>query len=236
MAASAVLHDDLLLLAMDNAGESFVVGIDKLSGVNRWKVDRVREINWTTPVVHARGGAAEVVFQNRFDVAAYDVKTGKVNWRYEAKGLSSAASPVVADGIVFAPGGELTALRPGVGKADVVWTASKMRTGHASPLVYRGRVYTVSGVGVLSCCDARDGVVLWQERLKGSFSASPMAADGKIYVVNEDGATSVINPDSGERVIAVNDLKDVILGSPVAVGDMLLLRSDKYLYCIGEKK
>jgi outer membrane protein assembly factor BamB len=236
MAASAVLAEDVLLLAMDNAGESFVVAVDKVTGANRWKFDRTREINWTTPVVVERAGKAEAIFQTRFDVVAYDVKSGKVNWKHEAKGLSSAASPTAAEGLILAPGGELTALKPAAGKVEVAWAAPKMKTGHASPLVYRGRVYTVSAVGVLSCCDLKDGNVLWQERLKGAHSASPMAADGRIYVLSEEGTVSVINPESSERVMAVNVINDVMLASPVPMGDALLLRSDKFLYCVGEKK
>ena len=73
---------------MDNAGESFVAGVDKLTGRNRWKIERPRDINWVTPLVLDRGGRAEVLVQGSRELSAHDVRTGEKRWR--AKGSRSA--------------------------------------------------------------------------------------------------------------------------------------------------
>jgi outer membrane protein assembly factor BamB len=52
MAASPILHQDRLILPLENAGvESFVAAMDKGTGKMLWQVKRPREINWTTPCI-----------------------------------------------------------------------------------------------------------------------------------------------------------------------------------------
>ncbi len=46
--------------------------------------------------------------------------------------------------------------------------------------------------GILNCCEAKSGQLLWQQRLEGAYAASPIFADGKIFVVNQSGVTTVI--------------------------------------------
>src|SRR5262249_10202396 len=189
MAASPVLWRDLLLVPMENVGESFAAGLDKLTGQNRWKVARPRDINWPTPLVLERNGQAEVLFEAPQGLAAYDPAAGRKLWGYTGEGMTSVPSPVTADGLIVLSGG--VALRPPVKEgethAQVVWKSTKLRPAYASPLYYQGRIYAINNSGImLNCADVHTGNVLWQERVKGPFSASPVAADGKIYLVNED--------------------------------------------------
>jgi hypothetical protein len=63
-----------------------------------------------------------------------------------------------------------------------------------------------------------------------------LIADGKVYLVSEDGTTTVMQEGAEAKIVATNPLKDTILASPVASDRAILLRSDKYVYCVGEKK
>lgn len=237
MASSPLLVDDVLVVSMETGGESFAAGIDAADGANRWKINRYRDINWTTPVVAVRGGKAEVLLQNRTELTAVDPATGSRLWAYEAKGLNSIVSPAVGGGLVFSAGAELTALKPGSdGKEpEVVWKSPKLRPGSATPVIHDGKVYAIGGAGILTCAEAATGTVLWQERLGGAFWASPMMADGKLYCVNEEGVTFVVDPSAATRVVAKNALGETILANPVAADGAIFLRSDKHLYCIGKK-
>src|SRR5206468_2022676 len=76
MAASPVLYKDVLLVPMETADESFAAGLDKLTGTNRWKVRRPREINWGTPVRICNHGRDEVLFISPGELTAYDPLTG----------------------------------------------------------------------------------------------------------------------------------------------------------------
>ena len=237
MAASPLLYDGTLIVPMDNSGDSFLAGLDARTGKNRWKVERVRDINWMTPVLHVQGGKTSVLFQTERAVTAYDPRTGKERWTAPTEKGSTIPSPVVGDDMVFAPGSPLVALKPGADGTtpQVVWSSNKLSSGFASPLLYGDRLYALTRTGV-NCVRAKDGELLWQERIKGPFSASPVVADGKMYIVTEDGFVTVLKLGNKPEVLAVNEMDDVILATPAIANGCLYLRSDKYLYCIGEKK
>ncbi len=237
MAASPVLWKDTLFVPMENAGESFVAGLDANTGRNRWKAERPRIINWVSPCLLTRGGQTEVIFQSHEDVTAFDPLTGKVRWSYKGQGLSTIPSPVVVRDLVLVPGGDLTALRPGAdGTPEVVWQATKLRPAVGTPVVYGGRVYALGGAGVLNCADLKDGKVLWQHRIKGPFSASPVVADGKAYVVNEEGTVFVVLLGDEPKTLASNAMGQTILATPAIADGAIFLRSDQNLYCVGAKK
>jgi outer membrane protein assembly factor BamB len=241
MAASPVVWQDTLLLAMENAGESFALAVAKLTGKNRWKVERARDINWATPLVRPTAGGAEVLFQSAKEITAYDVRTGEKRWRHEAAGLSTIPSPVQGNGLILATGGTLPALRLTGERTppEVVWQAPKLRSGYASPVFYHGNFYGVNGTDVVTCIDGRDGKVVWQsERLKakGPYSATPVAADNKLYLINEKGLATVLQLGDKPQVLATNDLAEEVLATPAIASGAIFIRTDKHLYCIAVKK
>ena len=77
--------------------------------------------------------------------------------------------------------------------------------------------------------DERSGVA-------GQIYASPLLAEGRLYYLNRSGRTFVLSAKSQFELLATNDLADGSLfnGSPAVAGNRILLRSDKYLYCLGE--
>lgn len=239
MAASPVLAGEVLVVCLENVGDSFAAGIDTRTGQNRWRIDRPRGINWVTPLVIRNQGQIEVLLQGADNLTAHDPATGAKRWSLTGQPLSTIPSPTVGDGVLFVPGDKFLAVRPGsAAKApEVMWQSPKLRPGYSSPLYAKGRVYTVTGNGIVSAADAASGKVVWTCRLEGNYAASPLLADGRLYVVSEDGATSVLRDTGNEyEVLATNTLKDTILASPVAAGDALFLRSDGHLYCIGARK
>jgi outer membrane protein assembly factor BamB len=239
MAASPVLAGDVLVVCLENIGESFAAGIDRRSGQNRWRVERPRGINWVTPLVIQNRGQTEVLLQGPEELTAYDVASGQKRWALTDQRLSTIPSPTVGAGTIYVPGEKFLAVRPGspTEAPSVLWQSLKLKTSYGSPLYEKGRVYTVSFKGIVNAAEAATGKVIWTCRLEGDFAASPLLADGRLYLVNEEGTTTVLRDSGGEyEVLGTNALKDTILASPVASGDALFLRSDGYLYCIGEKK
>ena len=81
---------------------------------------------------------------------------------------------------------------------NVVWKAELPGLGHASPIVWGDRVFTVSALldtkdRVLLCLDRQTGKLLWQKTLEhkhalNSFASSTPATDGElVYVAFLDG-------------------------------------------------
>jgi outer membrane protein assembly factor BamB len=237
MAASPVLYHDVLIVPMENLGDSCVLGLDKLTGRNRWKEARARDINWVTPLLVRGGGGDEVLVQSAKELTAYDPETGSRLWEYRPAALATIPSPVAGAGAVLLSGPQFLCLRlPGEGgRPEVAWKSVRYKSGYVTPLYDRGRLYTVNPVDMLVCGDAATGKVLWQERLplEGEVSASPVAAGGKVYVTDEKGATAVVRLGDRPEVLATNELGEPVLATAALAGGAIFLRSDKHLYCIG---
>ena len=236
LAASPVLAGETLLLPLENAGDSFALGVEVKTGRNRWKVPRRRDINWVTPLVIRYQGKTAALFQTAREITAYDVGTGAKLWSYEGDKLGSVPSPLAVNDLIIVPGTPSVAVRPSEGdKPEVVWKSSKLAAAYASPLVYKGRIYAMTGIGV-TCLDATTGEEIWRERLGQGFSASPVVADGKLYVAKEEGDTSVVQLGDTPKILANNKLEGPLLATPAIANGAIYLRTEKRLYCIAAKK
>lgn len=241
MASSPVLHDNVLLLPMDNADDSFLAGVDAKTGKNLWKVKQLREINWATPTIRTTKAGAEAIFQTRKDVTARDPKTGKELWSFRSDDvkLSSVGCPLVANGLVYSAGGPYVALKPNsgaAGKPNVVWQSPKLRTGYTSPLYHDGKIYGLAGVGV-NCLDATTGKEFWEkpQRVRGKFWASPILVNDKLYVVDEKGTLTIIQTGKEPKVVAKHEFNDTILATPSVADGAIFFRSDKQMWCFSER-
>jgi outer membrane protein assembly factor BamB len=236
MAASPVLAGETLLLPLENAGDSFALGVDVRTGRNRWKVPRRRDINWVTPTVTRFRGRTAALFQTSGEITAYDADSGEVLWSFKNNKLGSVPSPALVDDLVIVPGEPSIALRIlGDGRPEVVWKSRRLKAAYASPVVYKGRIYAMTDIGV-ACLDPVTGQEIWRERLGNGFSASPIIADGKLYIAKEEGATSVVELGDKPKILADNDLKETLLATPAIANGAIYLRTEKHLYCIAGKK
>jgi outer membrane protein assembly factor BamB len=243
---SPALWRDLLLISCDGGDAQFVVGLDKKSGLQRWRTPRepndyAKKFAFSTPLVIDVKGAPQAVSAGASSATAYDPQTGKPIWRVRyAEGYSVVPRPVYGHGLVFIGTGydkpTLIAVRPD-GKGDVTdshvaWKLDKGAPHNPSPLLVGDELYIVSDSGVAACLDAKTGRENWRERLGGNFSASPLEAAGRIYFLDEDGALTVVKAGKTFEKLARNELKARTLASPAAVEGALYLRTDKHLYRI----
>jgi hypothetical protein len=93
----------------------------------------------------------------------------------------------------------------------------------------------------VNCQEAATGKFVYEERLKpsaGLIYASPVLADGRIYYVSQRSGTYVVPARPKFELLAHNVFEDDSSranASPVVDGGQLLLRTDRYLYCIGKR-
>ena len=111
------------------------MALDKKTGQERWKVMRNEVTSWATPIIVEHAGKAQVIVSGTSRVRGYDLASGRVLW--ECGGLSAnvVASPVSADGMVFAGSSydkrALLAIRLEGAEGDItgtdkiVWTRSR---------------------------------------------------------------------------------------------------------------
>jgi outer membrane protein assembly factor BamB len=97
-------------------------------------------------------------------------------------------------------------------------------------LLVGGELYLVSDRGQFSCVDAKSGEVVWDEKLKGSYSASPMVADGNLYLTSEEGKGTLIKAGRKKEILGEFDLGEKTFASFAAADGALYVRTETQLY------
>ncbi len=231
MGSSPLVVGDVVIVQLENQGESFAAGVEKTTGRTRWRIPRDHDAIWSSPTL-LKGERPLVLLQGRDRLSAYDPATGKRVWDYEAS-CHTIASVTTCGSRVYLPALGLHALQydPARGEVKPAWHEQRLRSGNsASPVVDDGRCYTIKPPGILVCGDAEDGRVVWQLRLKGPFWATPVAADGQLYCVNHRGLVQVVQLGKEGKLVGTSRIDPGILASPAVAGGAIYFRSDQYLW------
>jgi outer membrane protein assembly factor BamB len=229
LSSSPVVADGVMVVQVETDSEAFAIGIDTRTGINRWKMERPRRVNWTTPLLlPGPAGKPVVALQSAGGITAVEPATGKVVWS-QAGGASTIPSSASRGDLLFIPANGITALQTTVDgqPPKELWRSSQLRPATASPLVLGQRIFILNEAGVLTCGDTANGNRLWQLRLKGPYTATPVATGGHLYVVNEKGVVTVVDPSVAEGAsISELDLGEMILATPSIGGGAIYFRSD----------
>jgi outer membrane protein assembly factor BamB len=250
-ASSPVLVGDRLIVVRDGCDAQYVAALDKRTGKTLWKTDRpametgtrYEKKSFSTPLCFEHGGRTQVLVAGSQWVCCYAPASGEELWRVRhGKGYSLAPRPVFGHGLAFVCTGctsnELLAIRPDgrgdVSQTHVAWRAKGPIPTMSSPLLVGDELYCVSDNGIVSCFDARSGVLHWRERIGGEQLASPIAAEGRIYCFGWDGKATVLAAGKTFKKLAENALDGPLAATPAAVGRRLYVRTDAALWCLGE--
>ncbi len=246
-AVTPALYQDTLIVNWDHEDQSFIVALDAATGETRWKADRDEPTSWATPLIVPRQNQTQVIVNGTNRVRSYDLTNGEVIWECGGQTINAIPSPVLFEDTAIVMSGyrgaaafaiPLEARGDITGTSTVRWSHGRHTPYVPSPLLVGERLYfTAANNGILSCLNLRDGATLFgPERLSAvaNVYASPLAASGRIYITGRDGTTLVLKQSDKLEELATNRLDDPIDASPVAVGNQLFLRSNRYLYCIEE--
>jgi outer membrane protein assembly factor BamB len=247
--STPALHGNTLIVNWDHEAQSFVVALDKRTGKQLWKVPRDEITSWASPIIVEHDGAPQLIISGTNRVRGYDLATGRVLWQCGGLSANVVASPVAANGMVYAGSSydkrALLAIRLAGASGDitdtgnVAWSRFRGTPYVPSPLLYDDALYFLNHYqGVLTRVRAttgeeRPGPV----RLSGIHDvyASPVGAAGRVYITDRNGATIVVTHSDIPRMLALNQLDDRFSASAALAGGELFLRGEQYLYCIAEK-
>jgi hypothetical protein len=200
-------------------------------------------------------GRVDLVLNSPLGVWTYDPKTGKEVWhclRHDDRDQQRFGEPIpVTDGkLLFAPSG-----RPGpmqaikldgsgdVSRSHLAWEVRRNKHRDvSSQILFDGLLYAADNKGMFTVYDSQTGKVHFDDYLapRQKSLASPLALRGKLLFLMDDGETLVIEPGRTPKVSQRNKLGDRrelhFIASPAVVDGKLLIRSQSWLYCIGEKK
>lgn len=156
------------------------------------------------------------------------------------------ASPVVADGRVFALDSEsrVTALDASNGR--MLWRVDLTPKGQSSGALGggvafdRGRVYAATAYGDVYALEAATGHVAWKHHTGVPFRGAPTISDGRLFILTQDNQIHALNQANGKEewsYAAVSEtagmlgeaspaVADGIVVAPFSSGELVALRSD----------
>jgi outer membrane protein assembly factor BamB len=225
--------------------KSFIAALDTKTGKRVWTGKRgMSRIAHVSPIVLDIDGGKQLVSGAGDCIQGFNLKTGELIWSIYAQGEGVVPSPVSGYGMLFAASGfEKTTLR-GIKLKDlhgdatathVAWEQKKGVPTQPSPIFVNPRLYAITDGGILSCYNPRNGEQFWQERVGGIHSASPVYAEGRIYFLAESGQTTIVDTGPDFQIVGRCELDAHCQASPAISHQNIFIRSEKSLYCIGQK-
>ncbi len=259
LGASPILYENLLIMPFDGSseGEDSLVGfkkpwdgavllaLDKATGKEAWRGSRgLSRLAHVTPNILELDGKPQLVSAAGDVIQGHDPQSGKLVWTVHSQGEGVTPSIVLAEGLIYSCSGfeepTIRVVKTG-GEGDITAThiawEQKQGVPSLSSLLYvEPYIYAVTDTGILNCFDAKTGEEVWQKRIGGKHAASPIYSEGKIYFLTDlDGETVIIKAGDKYEEVARNMLGEACKASIAASQGNLFIRSDKHLYCIGEK-
>jgi outer membrane protein assembly factor BamB len=239
-----VLHEDLLILQVDEGeGEgSFIVGLDKKTGLEAWRTPRAVEASWATPLLlDDVDGAPQLLTIGNQLVIAYDPRSGEELWQLDGLHNNAIHSPIWDGELVYVSAGYprsvVQGIRPGRNAAEVVWEYNKGAAYVASNIVYDGHLYVTNDKGIITCLNAATGEVVYEGgRIPVPASllmSSLLVVDGSILMSTPEGDTFFIATGPQFAVEHHNTLDEPIYATPAVVANTIYLRGRDHLYAIG---
>ena len=247
----------------DRENESYLLAMDPGTGKTLWrharpsKARRESREAFTSPVPFEGNGRKALLVVGGDALTAHDLGTGKELWRWGTWNPGRVGhwrhvpSPVASENIVLvcAPKSDpVYAIKAGgtgrLGDDSIAWVSREKREVSSdvpTPAYYDGDFFVLNDQrGYLSRVVPATGEVRWTVRTPGrsKYEASPLAADGKIYLINFLGEVAVIAAEDGKLLNTIPmkaTRESKIRSTIVASHGQLFIRTNRKLFCVGEK-
>ncbi|MDH3584975.1 MAG: PQQ-binding-like beta-propeller repeat protein [Phycisphaerae bacterium] len=244
---SPMIHGELLILANDQMGSSFVIALDRMTGAVKWKTPRGgggKKTAYGTPCVRkdAQGNDQLILASHAHGISAIDPATGKMLWDTpDIFDKRSVFCPVLAGDLILASCGSgggarnyTVALRANP-KPTVAYRIDRSSPYVPTPIYYKKMLFLVSDGGIGTCLEAASGKVLWRERIGGDYFGSPVCVNGVIYCISRAGDVVTFHAKSTYEPIGRVSLGEMSHATPAVAGGRMYLRTKSHLYSLGGK-
>jgi outer membrane protein assembly factor BamB len=258
---SPVVTAKSVILARMHQGESWLAAFDKVTGELQWKVARNYEVptecdhGYATPVVIEHQGKESILVWGAEHVTIHDASTGEVSWSCgnfnpeKNKLWPAISTPIVTKDrviIAFGRNDRGTPRLHGIslaGKGDTtatnhVWKREDVGTFVPTAALHRGELILVRDQGEVESVSPETGKTNWQgafPKSRFNFYSSPFVAGDNLYAAREDGTVFVGRIGNGKfETRSETEMGEPVIGSPVPLGNRILIRGENHLYCFGD--
>lgn len=263
VASSPILCDGKLIIDNESDAERYLYALDCRTGAVVWRTARNKRIhnyagNCRTPELLTINGRKQIVVWGFEDISGYDLADGRELWSHIIGDLGQANNPVnsfVSDGKYLYLIGISEAMKLEIAKlptreSPIVWWVKRKEqqqqglspretlpynTQCPTPILQNGLLFAMSDDGAIYCMNPADGRILWRNSLGQKSYSSPIAIGDRIYISSTKGHTVVVSAERKFHRLASNTLDGGINATLAPVDGQLLVRTDKYLYCIEDE-
>lgn len=263
VASSPILCDGKLIIDNESDAERYLYALDCRTGDVAWRIDRKKRIhnyagNCRTPEILTMNGRQQIVVWGFDDISGYDPTDGRELWSHIIGPLGQSNNPVnsfISDGKALYLFGIAEVMKLDIAKLPtdedpIVWWVKRQEqrkrglpgretlpynTQCPTPILQHGLLFALTDDGLMYCMDPADGKMLWLNSLGQKSFSSPIAIGDRIYFSSMKGRTAVVRTERKFHRLAMNTLDSGIFATLVPVDGQLLIRTEKYIYCIEDK-
>jgi outer membrane protein assembly factor BamB len=250
-AASPVLYHDLCILWCgpneQGNGGNYLLAVNKKTGETVWRKDE-KAGSWGTPTIVEVDGKDQMLYCADFKLRSVDPKTGNDLWTCDGLTVYVYTSPLYSPkhNIAIAMSGyngAALAVKLG-GNGDItknrLWHHPKNIQRVGSGIIIGDHVYILEENGTPHCYELATGKEVWKadKRPANLNWGSMVHVNGKLYVMARDGKTFIFKASPQYELLEVNSLGsgETTNSSPAISNGDIFLRTNRHLWCIGEKK
>lgn len=230
---SVIMYEGLLIVQFDSDEKVSVLGIDIMTGEQKWETLRRGRSTWSSPSIATFNGTPQVVINGNPEVSAYDPLTGNELWAIEVLTGDVAPSLAVNSSLVYAVTdySKLAAIKPGPAPS-IVWEDNMFTSDVSSPVANDQYMFLATGVGDVVCYDAMKGDTLWTHYFMDQFYASPVLAGDRLFLLDRSGLMHVVNAGPEFQLLAESPLGEPSDCTPAFSEGNLYIRGRNNIYCI----
>jgi len=234
-----------------------LLALSAKDGKTLWKASDAKPTHGTPAI--AKIGGEEVVITPGGDIVRL------LNGEILCSGLfeSTYTTPLIEGNVLYvidarARALELPARAEKGMRLKEFWKTDLSGAFMASPVYRDGLIYTIENQKCrLHIIDAKTGEVLTVTRVVDEATraekietglkieglatakfayASPAVADRNLFFFDDAGNTAVLELGRKYSLVRVNKLDDALVGTPFFIKDRIVIRGNKTVYCVGEKR
>lgn len=247
LGVSPLVQDGLLIVSNDQVGPSSLLALNPETGETVWTAERnPGKTSYSTPVIApGKEGSLQILCISESNgITSTDLRTGKLNWQTPKLPMRTVASPIVADGLIFATCGEggngkyfaAAKIDPDADNVTRIVYERKTMLPYVPCLVAKdGLLFLWGDKGIMVCLEIATGKEVWSERIDGQFSGSPVCIEDRLYCVTEDGIVVVLQAGHEFRELGRTALGDDCHSTPAVANGHLYLRTFHKVFAVKAK-
>jgi outer membrane protein assembly factor BamB len=254
-ASSPVIYEGKIIVQCDVLSGQFLAAFDARNGKEIWRTPREDVASWSTPLIAASPGRAQIIVSGWKHLGGYSLADGRELWQLHEGGDMPVASPILAGDLAILTSGhgkyrpmravrldaagDITPPEMGATNQAVLWCHPRKGNYLQTPIAVGELIWGCSNDGIVSCFDRRTGAIQYEERIGNGaqgFTSSPVAAGDRIYFTGEQGEVFVLPAAPAFSVLATNQLGGICLASPAVSDGTLYFRTTEKLLAIGATK